>query len=330
MTVKVALMGLGTVGKGVLEAVCDRSNLLEERFGEKVEIVAVLVKNGLKPRVLPESVKVTSDFNEVLSIPDLAVAIEAIVGCEPARNYNLELLKRGVHVISANKECIAYHGKELNNAARRNGVTFSFEASVAGGIPVIRTIREQLRVNRIEKIEGIFNGTCNYVLSMMRSEGVSFAAALASAQELGYAEADPSNDIEGWDAFYKLMILSETVYGEQPDWNVAERIGIEKLTDADAAAAVKSGRRIKQVAVIEQTRSGLRAFVRPISVGAGHPLYGVEGVDNAVHIRTDLLGSLILQGPGAGAKPTASAILEDLGQVLSTNSRFKDRLQAAR
>lgn len=321
MAIKVALLGLGTVGKGVYEIIETRREQLKQVLGEEVEIAAVLVKDENKPRPISRNIRLTTDFREILAIPDLDVAVEAIVGREPARTYSTSLLEQGVHVISANKECIAYEGKELAETAQRNEVTFSYEASVGGGIPIIRTIRELLQINRIQKIEGILNGTCNFILSDMREKGVSFEEALAAAQRNGYAEADPTNDVEGWDAYYKLMVLSELVFGEQPCWETTERNGIDNVTVTDIRQAEKDGQRIKLLASLVKTEHGINGSVKPVVVDTNHPLYAVEGVNNAVHIQADIIGDLVLQGPGAGAKPTASAIIEDLAHVFSKSAR---------
>ncbi|HEU5139447.1 MAG TPA: homoserine dehydrogenase [Bacillales bacterium] len=317
MAVKVALLGFGTVGTGVYETIHSQKEKWKEVIGEDIEIAAVLVKDKNKERTVDTKVRFTTDFQEILSLPGLDAVVEAIVGREPALTYNTALLEKGIHVVSANKECIAYNGGLLKETAKRNGVTFSYEASVGGGIPIIRTIHELLRINPIEKLEGILNGTCNFILSDMRSDGVSFEGALAAAQHYGYAEADPTNDIEGWDAFYKINILSELVFGEQPDWNNVERKGISDVSPEDIQSASAAGKRLKLIASAENTKEGVTASVKPVALGPESPLYSVEGVNNAVHIRAGIAGNLLLQGAGAGAEPTASAIIEDLAHVFS-------------
>ncbi|HET7656987.1 MAG TPA: homoserine dehydrogenase [Bacillales bacterium] len=330
MAIKLALLGLGTVGQGVYDTIVARKDKLRRLFGEEVEIVAALVKNGEKKRPVDRNVKLTTDFRDILAIHDLDVVVEAIVGREPARTYNLALLERGVHVISANKECIAYEGRNFTETAKRHGVTFSYEASVGGGIPIIRTIRELLQVNRIEKIEGVLNGTCNFILTLMRENGFSFEEALNHAQVAGYAEADPTNDIEGWDAYFKLMVLSELAFGEQPSWQTTERKGITEITKEALLLAKENGNRIKLLVTLERTADGVEATVKPVEIGSDHPLYSVEGVNNAVHIQADLVGDLILQGPGAGAGPTASAIVEDLAHVFVKATHGKRLLQSVK
>ncbi|HEX7065509.1 MAG TPA: homoserine dehydrogenase [Bacillales bacterium] len=326
MTVRIALLGLGTVGTGVYETIISQQERWKEVTGEDIEIAAVLVKDKKKARAVDAEVQLTTDFQEILSISDLDAVVEAIVGREPAFTYNTALLEKGVHVVSANKECIAYDGPTLKETAERNGVTFSYEAAVGGGIPVVRTIRELLQINPIEKIEGILNGTCNFILSDMRSDGVSFEGALAAAQHYGYAEADPTNDIDGWDALYKITILSELVFGQLPDWGTMERIGLSDVSLEDVQNAEASGKRLKLIACAEKTGEGITASVKPVLIGPENPLYAVEGVNNAVHIRAGIAGNLLLQGAGAGARPTASAIIEDLAHVFSLRAKTRKRV----
>ncbi|WP_180954564.1 homoserine dehydrogenase [Bacillus sp. V5-8f] len=306
---KVALLGLGTVGLGVFESITQRKEQIEGLIGRKIEISGVLIRNEAKARALNEGVFISKDFQEVITQRKPEVVIEAIGGIEPARTYIEYSLRNGCHVVSANKDCIAKHGRDLQRIARENGVRFVYEASVAGGIPVLRTLRELLAVNKVERIEAILNGTSNFILSMMRTEGASFSEALALAQQKGYAEQDPTNDIEGFDAFYKAMILSEWIYGEQPDWDEVQIKGISSVTIDEIQAAEKIGLRVKHLVSIDES---LHVEISPKFVDADHPLSSVENVNNAVLIKTDLLGDLTLIGAGAGAKPTASAIVEDL------------------
>ncbi|RFU62069.1 homoserine dehydrogenase [Peribacillus glennii] len=308
-SLKVALLGLGTVGLGVFESITQRKEQIEGLIGRKIEISGVLIKNQVKSRDLHDGVFISKDFEEVITRKKPEVVIEAIGGIEPARTYIEYSLRNGCHVVSANKDCIARHGKELQKIARENGVRFVYEASVAGGIPVLRTLRELLAVNKVERLEAILNGTSNFILSMMRSEGASFTEALALAQQKGFAEQDPTNDIEGIDAFYKSMILSEWIYGDQPDWANVQVKGISGITLDEIRAAEKIGLRVKHLVSIDES---LKVEITPKFVDSEHPLYSVENVNNAVLIKTDLLGDLTLIGAGAGAKPTASAIVEDL------------------
>lgn len=314
-TLKVALLGLGTVGLGVFDSITQRKDQLEALIGRKIEISGVLIKNEGKTRGVHEDIFISKDFEKLITTKQPEVIIEAIGGIEPARTYIEYSLKNGCHVVSANKDCIARHGRALQEIARENGVRFVYEASVAGGIPVLRTLRELLAVNRVERIEAILNGTSNFILSKMRTGGEKFTEALALAQQKGYAEQDPTNDIEGIDAFYKSMILSEWVFGEQPVWDDVQIQGISNIRIEEIQTAEKLGLRVKHLVSIDES---LNVEIRPEFVDSEHALYGVENVNNAVLIKTDILGDLTLIGAGAGAKPTASAIVEDLISLFLT------------
>jgi len=314
-TVKVVLLGFGTVGTGVYDSILHtHQEKLEKVIGKKVEIVGILVKTE-KDRQLPENIIVTTKIEEILSLPKIDYVFEAIVGIEPAYSYTQLFLDRGCHVISANKELLANRGEELTEYALNKGKFLTFEAAVAGGIPLLRTIIQLLQVNGILVLEGILNGTSNYILSKMRNEKLSFGECLQEAQLLGYAEANPESDISGRDAFYKQMILSSLIYHEQPEWEKVERIGIEKVGLEDLALGEGHGLRLKLLASLKKEDEGIKATVKPTFVSTEHPLYNVEGVDNGIVIKTDLVGTLMLQGPGAGSKATASAMIEDLVQI---------------
>lgn len=314
-TVKVVLLGFGTVGSGVYDSILHtHQEKLEHVIGKKVEIVGILVKSE-KERQLPQNIIVTTKIDEILALPKIDYVFEAIVGIEPAYSYTKLFLDRGCHVISANKELLANRGEELTEYALNKGKFLTFEAAVAGGIPLLRTIIQLLQVNGILVLEGILNGTSNYILSKMRNEKLSFGECLQEAQQLGYAEANPESDISGRDAFYKQMILSSLIYHEQPDWEKVERIGIEEVTLEDLALGEGYGLRLKLLATLKKEDKGIKATVKPTFVSTEHPLYNVEGVDNGIVIKTDLVGTLMLQGPGAGSKATASAMIEDLVQI---------------
>jgi homoserine dehydrogenase len=314
-TVKVVLLGFGTVGSGVYDSILHtHQEKLEKVIGKKVEIVGILVKTE-KERQIPKNIIVTTKIDEILALPKIDYVFEAIVGIEPAYSYIQLFLDRGCHVISANKELLANRGEELSEYALNKGKFLTFEAAVAGGIPLLRTIIQLLQVNGILVLEGILNGTSNYILSKMRNEKLSFEDCLQEAQQLGYAEANPESDISGRDAFYKQMILSSLIYHEQPDWEKVERIGIEQVALEDLALGEVHGLRLKLLASLKREDEGIKATVKPTFVSSEHPLYNVEGVDNGIVIKTDLVGTLMLQGPGAGSKATASAMIEDLVQI---------------
>ncbi|MFP7299054.1 homoserine dehydrogenase [Neobacillus niacini] len=313
--IRVALLGLGTVGYGTYSALTNREERLSSLTGKSFETIGILIKNKEKPRSIDENVMVTTSFDEIIEKGNPDVVIEAMGGIEPALSYIKQALQNGCHVISANKELIASHGKEIMEIAHASGVRFIYEASVGGGIPVLRTIKELLGGNQIERVEAILNGTTNFILSHMRTTGDSFPKSLELAQQKGYAEPDPTNDIEGLDAFYKAMVLSEWIFGEQPDWEQVNVQGIKGISHEEILLADQLGLRLKHLVLID---SQLNVEVKPVFVDKDHPLHGVENVDNALRIKTDLLGYLTLQGPGAGAEATASAVIEDLLSIYLT------------
>jgi homoserine dehydrogenase len=318
MAINIALLGFGTVGSSVWRLLTRRRKEVEALLGDEVRITDVVIKDERKPRDLPKTTRVSTDFFQVLNDRDIHVVMEAIVGVEPAFSYHKEALERGIPVITANKAMYAIEGKRLQDTARTKDVPIGYEATVAGGVPIIRTIRDLLHVNRVRSVEGILNGTSNYILTVMRENGCPFSEALAAAQEKGYAEADPSYDIQGMDAFYKLMILCGTVFGSQPDWSEVVCRGIDRIRLSDIQDAESKGQRIKLIAEARLTDDGrIAAKVEPRSVGHDHPLYGIEGVDNAIALETDWLGRLTLIGPGAGGFPTASAMIEDLVAIVA-------------
>lgn len=320
--IKIALLGLGTVGSGVYSSIAERKEKLEELLGSKIKFSGILIKDLSKPRVPIDQVPLTAEFEEAIGqeVPD--VVIEAIGGIEPAKTYIKHSLEAGCHVISANKDLIARHGEELAELAAANGVRFAYEASVGGGIPILRTLRELLRINKIQHVEAILNGTSNFILTYMRTTGSSFEEALALAQEKGYAEPDPTNDIEGLDAFYKAMVLSKWIYGQQPSWEEVQVTGIGGVLLEELQLGEQLGLRLKHLVVLNDS---LGLQVQPVFVDSSHPLYGVEGVDNAVRVQTDLLGCLTLQGPGAGAEATASAIVEDFLSIYETRDVYTEK-----
>ncbi|MBX9971758.1 homoserine dehydrogenase [Cytobacillus firmus] len=310
--ITIGLLGFGTVGKGVYETISKHQGRLQAIFGKEVKVSAILVKNVSKHSLPDDEVLLTDDFQDIIELPKLDVVIDAIVGREPGYTYLRQAISRGCHVITANKEMFAFHGSELARLAKENNVSLGFEATVGGGIPIIQTIKQLLNANKIERIEGILNGTSNFILTSMREESLSFEEALKIAQEKGYAEADPKNDIEGYDAFYKAVVLSELVFGKAPAQDTSVREGITDITIEQIRIADSLGLKFKHVASIQREKDDIRCTVKPVLTGEAHPLYRVEGVQNAVSIDADIVGNISLQGPGAGMFPTASAIIEDL------------------
>lgn len=312
-------MGYGTVGKGVFEIINSNQERLFALLGKKVKVVAILVKHIDKHSPLEKEVLLTNNFEDIIGLPKLDVIIEATVGVEPSFSYIKKALNKRCHVITANKEMFAYYGQQIIEIAKNNRTTVGYEATVAGGIPIIQTLNKLLNINQVEKIEGILNGTTNFILTKMREEGVSFEEALSLAQKLGFAEADPTNDVEGFDAFYKMMILSQVCFGRQPEWKSVDRKGISSVTPEQIKQHDFTNLRIKHIASITKTSQGIKATLEPIVVPPSHPFYNVEGVENAVSIQANIVGNISLSGPGAGMYPTASAIVEDLIHAFHSN-----------
>lgn len=325
--IKVALLGYGTVGEGVYQAIDSHQQKLQEILGKNVEVAGILVKDINKGRDLPHHLVVSDRMEDILAIPELDIIVDAIVGVEPGYTHLKKAINQGLHVISANKELLANKGAELQRLARKNGVRLEYEAAVAGAIPVIGNLRHLLHVNHVTRIEAILNGTSNFILTQMRERNLEFDHALELAKENGFAEADPSNDIDGWDAFYKIMILSDLLFGKQPDWTEVSPRGIRNLTRKEIDAASAAGYRLKQVASLSVSEGKGDVAVDVTAVPRDHPLYEVEGVDNAVIIEGDLAGTVKLQGPGAGAKPTASAIVQDLAAIYQTFDQPRRQLE---
>ncbi|MCC5802035.1 homoserine dehydrogenase [Rossellomorea vietnamensis] len=310
--INVAVLGFGTVGQGVCEAIDTHQDRLKEALGKEVKVRAILIKDPVKQREINPSIKVTTEFKDILDIPDLHVIFEAIVGEEPGYTYLSKAVEKGIHIVTANKAMFAKFGPDLMEKATRHSVSVGFEATTAGGIPVIGTIRQLLKVNEIKSIQGILNGTSNFILSQMRKKGLSFETALKQSQEKGYAEADPTSDIEGYDAFYKLLILSQTAFGRQPDWKDIRRRGITHLTAEWLQAAESFRLRFKHVGSLERDGfNRIKGEVEPVLVHDTHPFYGVEDVENAISLKGSLVGRITLLGPGAGKCPTGSAMVED-------------------
>ncbi|SDX42545.1 homoserine dehydrogenase [Marininema mesophilum] len=310
----VGLLGFGTVGLGVYQALQNNREVILKRTRILFDVKKVLVSNQEKQRQA-EGVKplITTDFAQVLEA-GVQVVVEAIGGVEPARRYIEEALTAGCHVVTANKELIAKHGSDLERLAHRQGVKLLYEASVGGGIPVLGTIQHFLQTNRIQRITGILNGTTNYLLTEMDKKGISFAEGVAIAQQLGYAEADPSNDVDGLDAAYKLAILARLAFEVDISTTEIPREGIRDITPGELALAKKLGYAVKLLAQVDCYGEN-----RPLSLRVGpgllplaHPLATVDGVYNGIHIEADRVQDITLVGQGAGAQPTASAMLEDL------------------
>jgi homoserine dehydrogenase len=315
--VRLGLLGLGTVGAGVVKILESQRATLEERAGCRLTLAAVADTDLTRPRegLDLKALPLTSDAARVLASPDVQIVIELVGGLEPARTFILRALAAGKHVVTANKALLAHHGAELYEEARRRGVTLAFEAAVAGGIPLIRAVKEGLPANRILALAGIVNGTCNYILSKMTDEGPDFSVVLKEAQAHGYAEADPTLDIEGMDSAHKLQILASLAFRTFVDLKDIHTEGITRVTSADIAYARELGYRIKLLAIAKAVDGGVEVRVHPTMIPAASPLAAVSGVFNAVFITGDAVGDLMFYGRGAGQMPTASAVWSDALEI---------------
>lgn len=313
-TLRIAIAGLGTVGAGVVAILRRNVTLLERHAGRKLELVAVSARDRSRERLVDlTGVTWHDDAVAMAALPDIDVVIELIGGSDGvARQVVTAALGQGKHVVTANKALLAHHGTTLARLAEAKGVALGFEAAVAGGIPILKALREGLAANHILRVCGILNGTCNYILSQMRESGRNFEAVLAEAQSLGYAEADPSFDIDGIDAAHKLALLAAVAFGNTVDFAAVHVEGIRHVTALDIAFAQDLGYRIKLLGLARLTEHGIEQRVHPCMVPLSTPIAHVEGVFNAVMVEGDFVGRVTLEGRGAGADPTASAVIADL------------------
>ena len=312
-SIQVGLLGIGTVGSGVFNVLKRNQSEIIRRAGRGIEIamVADLDTARAQAAVGPE-VQVVSDARAVIANPDIDVVIELIGGYGIARQLVLEAIDAGKHVVTANKALLAVHGTEIFAAASRKGVMVMFEAAVAGGIPIIKSLREGLSANRIQWIAGIINGTTNFILSEMRDKGLDFDVVLKEAQALGYAEADPTFDIEGVDAAHKAALMSAMAFGVPVQFDKAYIEGITKLCATDIRYAEQLGYRIKLLGITKKTSEGIELRVHPTLVPIKRLIANVEGAMNAVMVHGDAVGTTLYYGKGAGSEPTASAVIADL------------------
>lgn len=313
--VKVGICGAGTVGQAVFDVLVRNADEITRRAGRDI-VVDVMGMRRDYPDFSPGSARVERDVMALATDPEVDVLIELIGGTTTAKDLVLAAIANGKHVVTANKALIAEHGNEIFAAAQKAGVAVSFEAAVAGGIPLIKALREGLAANRIDWIAGIINGTSNYVLSEMRSANREFADVLAEAQRLGYAEADPTFDVEGVDAAHKLTILASIAYGVPLDFSATYMEGIGHITQEDIGYAEELGYRIKPLALTRMAENGIELRVHPALVPAGQLLANVDGVMNAVLVNSDTVGQTLYYGAGAGGGPTASSVVADLLDVV--------------
>ncbi len=314
--IRVGLLGLGVVGGGTWKVLKRNGQEIARRAGRSIEVTRVAVRDVAKARaLLGPDVVVGADPHAVVCDPNIDIVVELIGGDTLARELVLEAIANGKDVVTANKALLAKHGSEIFAAASAQGVTVAFEAAVAGGIPIIKAMREGLTANRIEWVAGIINGTTNFILSEMRSRGLPFATVLAEAQKLGYAEADPTFDIEGVDAAHKLTLLASLAFGIPVQFDRAYIEGITKLTAKDILLAERLGYRIKLLGITKRRTEGIELRVHPALIPSKSLLANVEGAMNAVLVRGDAVGQTLYYGKGAGEEPTASAVVADLVDV---------------
>ena len=314
--IQVGLLGIGTVGRGTFEVLQRNQEEIQRRAGRGIEISMVADLDTARAQsVVGSAAKVVADAREVIANPDIDIVIELIGGYGIARQLVMAAIDAGKHVVTANKALLAVHGTEIFEAARRKGVMVAFEAAVAGGIPIIKALREGLTANRIQWIAGIINGTTNFILSEMRDKGLPFDEVLKQAQALGYAEADPTFDIEGVDAAHKATIMSAIAFGIAVQFDKAYVEGITRLEAQDIRYAEQLGYRIKLLGIAKRVASGVELRVHPCLVPAKRLIANVEGAMNAVMVQADAVGTTLYYGKGAGSEPTASAVIADLVDI---------------
>ncbi len=317
--VRVGLIGLGTVGGGTVNVLRRNEEEIVGRAGRGIQVVQAAARDTAKARICDTAgIALTRDAREVVRNPDVEVVVELMGGIEPARELVLEAIELGKHVVTANKALIALHGNEIFARATQRGVMVAFESAVAGGIPIIKTLREGLAGNRIEWLAGIINGTGNFILTEMRDKGRAFDEVLAEAQALGYAEADPTFDVEGIDAAHKLCILSAIAFGKPLEFDKVYTEGITKVTPEDVHYAAELGYTIKHLGIARRREDGIEMRVHPTLIPERRLIASVHGVMNAVLVCGDAVGPTLHYGAGAGAEPTASAVVADLVDVVRT------------
>jgi len=314
--IQVGLLGIGTVGSGTFEVLKRNQEEIQRRAGRPIQITMVADLDTARAQaIVGSAVKVVNDARQVIANPEIDIVVELIGGYGIAKQLVLEAIAAGKHVVTANKALLAVHGTEIFAAAHKKGVMVAFEAAVAGGIPIIKALREGLSANRIQWVAGIINGTTNFILSEMRDKGLAFGDVLKQAQALGYAEADPTFDIEGVDAAHKATIMAAIAFGVPVQFDKAYVEGITKLEAQDIRYAEQLGYRIKLLGISKRTANGIELRVHPCLVPAKRLIANVEGAMNAVMVQADAVGTTLYYGKGAGSEPTASAVIADLVDV---------------
>ncbi len=308
--VNIAVMGYGTVGSGVVEVINTNSDIINQRAGDEINVKYVLDIRDFPDDPIQE--KIVHDVNVIINDPEIRIVVEVMGGIEPAYTFVKQCLEAGKSVVTSNKALVAKHGAELLSIAKERELNFLFEASVGGGIPIIRALNSSLTADKIEEITGILNGTTNYMLSKMFYEGADYAEVLKEAQDNGYAERNPEADVEGYDACRKIAILSSLISGQQVDFEDIYTEGITKITKEDMLYAKELGMTIKLLASSKRHGNHLHAIVAPALLGKEHPLYNINDVFNAVFVHGNVLGDAMFYGSGAGKLPTASAVVADV------------------
>ena len=319
MSVKIALLGFGTVASGVPFLLKENHEKISQAAQSEIEVAKVLVKDEEeKARLLAvgHDYNFVTNVDEIIEDKDIAIVVELMGRIEPAKTFITRALQAGKHVVTANKDLLAVHGAELIAIAKEHSVALYYEAAVAGGIPILRTLVNSLAADKVTRVLGVVNGTSNFMMTKMVEEGWSYEDALAKAQELGYAESDPTNDVDGIDAAYKMVILSQFAFGMNVQFDQVGHKGIRNITPEDVAVAQSLGYVIKLVGSIEETPSGLSAEVTPTFLPKAHPLAGVNGVMNAVYVESIGIGESMYYGPGAGQKPTATSVVADIIRIV--------------
>lgn len=312
---KIALLGMGTVGGGVYKIIENQKDEMPFKIGAELEVAKVLVRNKAKYADAVPAEKLTDQFEDVINDDSIDIVVEVMGGIEPARTYITEALKKGKHVVTANKDLMAMHGHELLDIAAANQCDLLFEAAVAGGIPIIRPLKQCLAGNNITEIMGIINGTTNFILTKMKEEGMDFKEALQLATDLGYAEADPTADIEGYDAGRKIAIMASIAFHTPVTFNDVFTEGITKITAKDMRYAKELGCTIKLLGIAKNTENGIEVKVHPTLIPEHHPLAAVNDAFNAVFVHGDAVDDAMFYGRGAGALPTGSAVVGDIMDV---------------
>ncbi len=313
---KVGLLGIGTVGSGTWDVLKRNQTEIRGRAGREIKITMVADRNVDRAKaIINGECEVVADGNLIVTNPDIDIVVELIGGYDAAKNFVLKAIENGKHVVTANKALLAVHGNEIFSAAQEKGVTVAFEAAVAGGIPIIKALREGLTANRIEWVAGIINGTTNFILSEMREKGLDFDTVLKEAQALGYAEADPTFDIEGIDAAHKATLMSAIAFGIPVQFDKAYVEGITKLDSLDILYAEQLGYRIKLLGITRRMENGIELRVHPALIPESRLIANVEGAMNAVLVNSDAVGATLYYGKGAGSEPTASAVIADLVDI---------------